>query len=126
MNRLLVFALVASIGNVSAAFAGEGLLASGARHVQQIAVADAVASSTAASSTPAATLPSAAVVTLGQKVAPSFQAQGSTLSKSGMKKSTKALLYIGLAVGFAASVYTIDHNVLDVTPSSLGTRKDGL
>ena len=57
---------------------------------------------------------------------PAFQAQGGTLSKSGMKKSTKMMIYLGLAVGFAASVWTIDHNVLDVTPSSLGTRKDGL
>lgn len=121
MNRLLVFALVASIGNVSAAFAGEGLLASGARHVQQIAVSDVVAPSATV-----ATLPAGAAVTVGQKPAVAFQAQGATLSKSGMKKSTKALLYIGLAVGFAASVWTIDHNVLDVTPSSLGTRKDGL
>ena len=119
MNRLLVFALVASIGNVSAAFAGEGLLASGARHVQQLAVTDTVASSTAA-----ATLPTGAVVTVGQKAAPAFQTQGATLSKSGMKKSTKMMLYLGLAVGFAASVWTIDRNVLNVTPSSLGTRKD--
>ena len=52
------------------------------------------------------------------------QAEGGNLSKSGMKKSTKALIYIGIAVGFAASVWTIDHNVLDVTPSSLGTRQD--
>ena len=123
MNRLLVFALVASIGNVSAAFAGEGLLASGARHVQQLAVTDTVASSTA-SSTAAATLPTAEVVTVGQKAVPAFQAQGATLSKSGMKKSTKMMLYLGLAVGFAASVWTIDRNVLNVTPSSLGTRKD--
>ena len=121
MNRLLVFALVASIGNVSAAFAGEGLLASGARHVQQLAVTD-----TVASSTEAATLPAGAAVTVGQKAVPAFQAQGGTLSKSGMKKSTKMMIYLGLAVGFAASVWTIDHNVLDVTPSSLGTRKDGL
>jgi hypothetical protein len=28
------------------------------------------------------------------------------------------------AVAFAATVWTIDHNVLDITPSSLGTRKD--
>ena len=119
MNRLLVFALVASIGNVSAAFAGEGLLASGTRHVQHLAVTD-----TVASSTEAATLPSGAAVTVGQRAVPAFQAQGATLSKSGMKKSTKMMLYLGLAVGFAASVWTIDRNVLNVTPSSLGTRKD--
>ena len=41
-----------------------------------------------------------------------------------MGKGKKTLIYIGLAVGFAASVWTIDHKVLDVTPSSLGTRQD--
>ena len=34
------------------------------------------------------------------------------------------MIYIGLAVGFAASAWVIDHHVLDVTPSSLGTRQD--
>jgi hypothetical protein len=119
MNRLLVFALVASIGNVSAAFAGEGLLTSGARHVQQMA-----ASSPLSMPAPASTASAGTTVTAGQKVQPSYQAEAGTLSKSGMSKSKKMLIYVGLAVGFAASVWTIDHHVLDVTPSSLGTRQD--
>jgi len=119
MNRLLVIALVASIGNASAAFAGESILTSGARHAQQLAVADATANST----TPVAT-PAGATVTVGQKQTPSFQAEGGALSKSGMGKGKKTLIYVGLAVAFAATVWTIDHNVLDITPSSLGTRKD--
>jgi hypothetical protein len=41
-----------------------------------------------------------------------------------MGKAKKTLIYVGLAVGFAASVWAIDHHVLDVTPSSLGTRQD--
>src|SRR4051812_27556415 len=121
MNRLLAFALVASMGHVSAAFAEESLLTAGTRHVQQLAVA-----APAAASTTSATLPATAVVTQGKRT-PALayqQAEGGNISKSGMKKSTKALLYIGIAVGFAASVWTIDHNVLDVTPSSLGTRQD--
>jgi len=119
MNRLLVIALVASIGNASAAFAGESILISGARHAQQLAVADASASSTTTVATPAG-----ATVAVGQKATPSFQAEGGTLSKSGMGKGKKTLIYVGLAVAFAATVWTIDHNVLDITPSSLGTRKD--
>jgi hypothetical protein len=118
MNRLLVFTLVASIGNVPAAFAGESILASGARHAQQLAVSEPAA----AVITPAS--PSGAAVTVGRKPSASFQEQGGNLSKSGMGKGKKALLFIGLAVGFAASVWAIDHNVLDVTPSSLGTRQD--
>ena len=119
MNRLLVFAVVAAMGNASAAFAGESILTSGARHAQQIVVAD-----TSASSATGLVLPTAAAATVGQKPAPAFQGEAGTLSRSGMKRSTKAMIYIGLAVGFAASAYTIDHHVLNVTPSSLGTRKD--
>lgn len=118
MNRLLAFALVASIGNVPMAFAEESLLTSGARHVQQLAVSS-------APSTAAAALPATAVVKPARKIAPAYQqTEAGTISKSGMKKSTKALIYSAIAVGFAASVWTIDHNVLDVTPSSLGTRQD--
>jgi hypothetical protein len=121
MHRLLVFALVASIGNASMAFAGESILKSGARHVQQMAAADSTAK--AQDRQPAA-LPAGAAVVIGKKVTPSFQQDAGNLSKSGMKKSTKLMIYAGLAAGFIASVYAIDHHVLDVTPSSLGTRQD--
>ena len=121
MNRLLVFALVASIGNASAAFAGETILTSGARHAQELAVADATAASATTVATPA---PAGAIVKVGQKATPSFQAEGGTLSKSGMGKGKKTLIYAGLAAAFVLTVWTIDHNVLDITPSSLGTRKD--
>jgi len=121
MNRLLVCALVASIGHASAAFAGESILTSGARHAQELAVADAAATST---TTVAAPAPGGALVTVGKKATPSFQAEGGTVSKSGMSKSKKLMIYGGLAAAFIATVWTIDHNVLDITPSSLGTRKD--
>jgi hypothetical protein len=117
MNRLLAFALVASIGNASAAFAGESLLTSGARHVQQLAVSE-------SSSTSAAAAAPDGIVPTARKATPSYQAEGGNLSKSGMGKAKKTLIYVGLAVGFAASVWAIDHHVLDVTPSSLGTRQD--
>jgi hypothetical protein len=122
MNRLLVIALVASIGHVSTAFAGESILTSGTRHAQQLAVVETSThvSSTAtnAASTPGAT------VTVGKTQTPSFQQEAGTLSKSGMGKGKKTLLYVGLAVGVAASFWAIDHHVLDITPSSLGTRQD--
>lgn len=116
MKRLFAGALVVTLAHASTAFAGESLLSAGTRHVQQLAVTPdatpAPASTVPGAQGPAATTPAA------------YQGQGGTLSKSGMGKSKKALLYIGLAVGFAASVWTIDHHVLDVTPSSLGTRQD--
>jgi hypothetical protein len=121
MHRLLVFALVASIGNASMAFAGESILKSGARHVQQMAAAE---STTSAQENQPAALPAGAVVAIGKKATPSFQQEGGNLSKSGMRKSTKFMIYAGLAAGFIASVYAIDHHVLDITPSSLGTRQD--
>ena len=111
MKRLLVVALIATIGQASTAFAGESILTSGARHAKALAPVQVSAPDTA--KTPA--VPGAAAA---------YQGGGSTLSKSGMSKGKKAMIYIGLAVGFAASAWTIDHHVLDVTPSSLGTRKD--
>ena len=118
MKRLLVFALVAVIADASAAFAGESILTSGARHVQQLAVAD-------APSAPAATTPAPTGVAVPtQQKAPSYQQEGGNLSKSGMSKTKKSLIYAAVAVGFVASIWAIDHHVLDVTPSSLGTRQD--
>lgn len=118
MNRLLVLALVASIGNVSVAFAGESLLSSGARHVQQIAATDAAPAAAAATAV-------AAKTTVGKKTeTAAFQETNGNLSKSGMSKSKKALIYLGIAAGFVAGVYAIDHGVVDATPSSLGTRQD--
>jgi hypothetical protein len=118
MKRLLVFALVASVGNATAAFAAESILTSGARHVQALTVGD-----TLSSPAPATSLPSGAAATVGTRPAASFQAEGN-LSKSGMGKGKKMLIYIAVGVGFAASAWTIDHHVLNVTPSSLGTRQD--
>ena len=114
MNRLVVLALVASIGQASAAFAGETILTSGTRHVQDLAVA---------APSPDLSLVSTAVPVAKPAVS-AYQASGGNLSKSGMSKGKKALIYIGLGVGFAAGAYTIDHHVLNVTPSSLGKRLD--
>jgi hypothetical protein len=116
MKRLFALALVVSIGNASVAFAGESLLAAGTRHVQQITVES---SSVPARPATAAALP------VGQPATPSLQADGGrTLSKSSMSKGTKVLIYAGLIAGFVVSAYEIDKHVLNLTPSSLGTRKD--
>ncbi len=111
MKRFCAIALLASLAPTSA-FAGEGLLASGARHVQQLAT---MPVDTTTTTTPAgkANQPAAA-----------YQGQGGNLSRSGMSKGKKALIYIGLAAVAVGGIMTIDKNVLDVTPSSLGTRQD--
>jgi hypothetical protein len=123
MKRLLVLVLISSFANVSMALAGETIAASGARYAQQLAVAES-APAPAASAAPAAPLSAALVVPAAKKVAPSFQGSGGTLSRSGMSRGKKALIFAAIGVGFAASAWTIDHHVLDVTPSSLGTRQD--
>ena len=112
MKGLVALALVASIGNATTALAGETILKSGARHVQQLATTSA---STSAASTTATQ----------SKTAPSLASQGaSTLSKSGMSKGKKVLIYAGLAAAFVGGAWAIDHRVNDITPSSLGTRQD--
>ena len=120
MNRLLVFALVASLGNASAAFAEDSLLKSGARHVQQIARVDSASSTTAAIDSPRR----CCRVDREEMPRRPFRSARPDLAGSGMRKRTKLMIAIGLGVGFAASAWAIDHNVLDVTPSSLGTRQD--
>jgi hypothetical protein len=119
MKRFLVFALVASFSSASVAFAGESLLTSGTRHAQQIARSDAAIPAVGGPTTPAGV-----AVTIGQAAAPALQEAPGTLGRSGMRKRTKMMIALGIGIGFAASVWTIDHKVLDITPSSLGTRED--
>ena len=113
MKRLLVFTLLTSLLGSSAAFAGESLVQSAARIVQ---------AQTAATEADALTNRSDAT-TLVKKTA-LFAQEQAVLSKSGLKRRNKALLYISMGVGFAAAAYVIDHNVVNSTPSSLGTRRD--
>jgi hypothetical protein len=127
MTRFLVLALVASVGHASVAFAGDSLLTSGARHIQQIArgqAADAPTGVTAAAPLVAAPIPAGMAVAIAKPAASAFQEAPGTLARSGMRKRTKILIALGLGLGFAASAWTIDHKVLDITPSSLGTRED--
>ena len=124
MSRLLVLTLIASLGSGSAAFAGESLVQSAARIVQEATLAPAVATNSSTNSI--ATSQAATWVTrirAGSTEASLAQGQP-VLSNSGMKKSTKIMIYLAAGVGFAATAYAIDHKVLNVTPSSLGTRKD--
>ena len=50
------------------------------------------------------------------------QAQG--LEASGMSKRKKMMIVIGAAAAFGVVAYSIDRNVVNSTPSTLGTRKD--
>jgi hypothetical protein len=118
MKRFLVIALVASFSSASV-LADESLLTSGTRHAQQIARTDA-----ASAASPGPATPAGISVVIGKPAAPALQEAPGTLTRSGMRKRTKMMIALGIGLGFAASVWTIDHRVLDITPSSLGTRED--
>lgn len=128
MSRLLVFTLVVTVGTSSAAFAGESLMQSASRIVQsaaaeQLGAAGSVAGTSARAVSVATNNQAAWASRVGPPIAQAMQEQP-ILSKSGMKKSTKLMIYLAAGVGLAATAWTIDHKVVDVTPSSLGTRKD--
>ena len=127
MNRLVVLTLIASVGSGSLAFAGESLAQSGSRIIRE-AEAQAVATGTvAATSSPASPIVVGQASTWMNRiggVSPAALQGQPVLSNSGLRERTKVLIYLAAGVGFAATAYAIDHKVLNVTPSSLGTRKD--
>ena len=103
MKQMIALALVGLLGSASGAFAEGALLSSATRHAAEMGRTE-------------ARKPVAAAATQGQT--------GPTLESSGMRKRTKILIALAASVGFVATVYAIDHHVLDVTPSTLGTRQD--
>jgi hypothetical protein len=109
-SRFVILALVASLGSSSMAFAEESLLQSSSRIAREVASAQG---------------PARASTTRPMPSSEAFRAQeGPTLVNSGMPKRTKMLIYLAIGVGFAATAYAIDRKVVNVTPSSLGTRQD--
>jgi len=127
MNRLLMMTLVAALGSASVAAAEESLAQSASRAVKDVVQAQATpkAEAPAPARRP---IPSQATMWASGVAAPnaavSAGQEPTVLSKSGMGKTKKTMIYLAVGVGFAASIYAIDHHVVDVTPSSLGTRKD--
>jgi hypothetical protein len=125
MNRVLVFTLIASFGSSSVAFAGEGLALSASRVIQETARAEATASLAIDRHAPTiATQASTLLNRIDSSKEAQFAQEQPVVSKSGLSKSKKMLIYVAIGVGFAVSAYTIDRHDLNLTPSSLGTRKD--
>jgi hypothetical protein len=120
----MVLTLIGSLGSSSLAFAEESLLQSGLRiagEVGRTSVAVRASDSPRTLSDSGGRLaprltPARAEASGGQ--------EGPALSTSGLSKRTKILIWVAAGVGFGAAAYAIDHAVLDITPSSLGTRKD--
>ncbi|HEV2983423.1 MAG TPA: hypothetical protein VGX46_03500 [Vicinamibacterales bacterium] len=123
-RRVVVLTLIASLGGSSLAFAGESLLQSGlriAREVGRVSVTLPAADARTALTDRAGRLASR----LTPERAEALDGQGApALATSPMRKRTKILIYVAAGVGFGAAAYAIDHKVLNITPSTLGTRKD--
>ena len=111
VRRLVVLTLIGSLGGSSFAFAGESLLQSGLR------IAGEAGRESAAAGKP--------VSRLAPTRAEALQGQGEpAVANSPMQKRTKILIFLAAGVGFGLAAYEIDHHVLNITPSTLGTRKD--
>jgi len=99
-----------AIGHAPVAFAGGSIVQSATRMAQQ-AGRQAAPVLRASASAPA-------------RSALAAQPPGGGLSASGMSKRRKLLVALVVGVSVVGAIYAIDHSVLDVTPSSRGTRKD--
>jgi len=117
MKRLVVFALAMSLGQSSVAFAGETLLESAKRVTRQITESQIAQSSKKVIAAKPIVQPYASLQ--AQRADPSLEG-------SGMRKRTKWMIAMGAIISFAGVVYAIDQGVEDFTPSTLGTREDGL
>jgi hypothetical protein len=121
MKRLLAIGLVITFGNASVLLAGEPFVVSAARLATAMNASQAV-------SQPKADRPlgvvSFAVAAGVREPALAAQQGGSLSAAGGLSKRSKAMIYLGVAAAFLGVAYGIDHNVKDVTPSTLGTRAD--
>jgi hypothetical protein len=125
MSRLVALTVAITLGISPVTFAGEGLMESASRAVSQQVENTTTRPSATRARTVAVSNDSARRAS--GWTAPTFAAQqgGQVLSKSGMRRRTKVMIYLAAGVGLASAAWAIDHQVLDVTPSSLGTRRDG-
>jgi hypothetical protein len=123
MKRLFAVALVASLGLPSIAFAEGPIAQSAGKSIRETTMP----SEAAAVKLEGAGFESYAVKAAVRPAAPSAalaQQGGGAVSQTGMKKSTKMLIYAAVAGAFVGTAYGIDQRVKNVTPSSLGTRHD--
>jgi hypothetical protein len=123
MKRLLAVGVAVSLLQASVAFAAGPLSAA---TVSAHSSNGAVEKPQAARAVKFVSFAEAARVGVVAAQMPSVLTQqgGGTISQSGMKKSTKTLIFTAVAAAFVGVAYGIDHKVTDVTPSSLGTRED--
>jgi hypothetical protein len=125
MKRLFALALIASLGLPSIAFAEGPIAQAASKSIRETTApgteavkSEGVSTLFASYASVAGVKPAAPTAALAQ------QRGGGAVSQTGMKKSTKMLIYAAVAAAFAGTAYGIDQKVKNVTPSSLGTRHD--
>jgi hypothetical protein len=133
MRRLTALALVLVVGNASMAVAGETLLESASRVARETANLPGTPINTASRVAAPRTERKAELArTVGRTPQEDIRAalQGPlgapALETSGMGKGRKWMIAGGVIAALAAIMLTIDGNVEDPTPSTAGTREDGL
>src|SRR5262245_9078268 len=125
MKRLLALALIVTLGNVPAVFAGEPLLVSATRLAREVTATQSTVKSDLTAAKELGVTSFAKAAGVGEPAALAQQPGGpGAVSQSGMSKRTKALIFAAVGVAFVGSMYGIDHRVKDVTPSSLGERHE--
>jgi hypothetical protein len=124
VRRLVVLTLMGSLGCSSLAFAGESLLQSGLRIAKEVGRVSVALPAPDLRTVPADRIGRRAS-RLGPARAEALEGQGEpALAGNPMRKRTKLLIFLAAGVGFGVAAYEIDHHVLNLTPSTLGTRKD--
>jgi hypothetical protein len=123
MKRLLALGMIVTLGSASTVFGGEPLLVSATRLAREVNTTPVTPKSDRPGTKVLGVMSFAKTAGVGE---PALAAQqgGGAIATTGMKKRTKALIYAGVAATFVGVAYGIDHKVLDVTPSTLGTRDD--
>ena len=107
MRRYCAIGVILVFGHAALAGAGETIIGAGSRYARALGGAPEVALQSNAAAAPLRAA-----------------GQAATLESSSLKRRSKLLIGFGAGIAFAAAVWKIDHSVLDVTPSSLGTRQD--
>ena len=119
MKRLLLLALIFSLAHAPVAFADGPLVASAKRAAQELAQAD----------VQPVNLSDAGPVSMPGRpaglAATAVRAAAAQGGDSGMSRTTKTWLAVGIGAVLAGAFWTLDHRVEDTTLSSLGTRGDG-
>lgn len=123
-SRLVALTLVMSLGAGSGVLAEGPLIQSASRVIQKVEQEQGLLSTAAVTGQPALAQQFESNRFAAQQSNAGASAQTAE-SKGHMRPRTKAIILGILGVGFAASAYTIDHHVNDITPSHLGTRGDG-